>query len=99
MENNSNDLKIGRRIGDISDIPEELRNELQIIKKDELANQIIEVLKIYNNVANLDEILIGLYRKYNVIQKRLFISNKLYRMSKDDLIMPVSGKKGVYSIK
>ncbi len=90
--------KLGRRLGDLGDLPEELRSQLQATKKDELENQIIQVLdELYQGMANIDEILVGLYRKYEVNQKRQFIANKLYRMTQDELIYSVKGKKGVYT--
>ncbi len=92
--------KMGRRLGDLSDIPEELRAQLQIVKTDELEDQIIGVLnEFYAGMANIDELMVGIYRKFNYIQKRQYLSNKLYRMSQSGLIYSVKGKKGVYCTK
>ena len=90
--------KVGRRIGNISDMPEELRKQLQTGKTDELESQIISVIKKLDGIANLDEILVGLYRDFNVIQQRGFLTNKLYRMNKSGLINSVEKKKGVYRV-
>jgi len=92
--------KLGRRLGDLSDLPEELRAELQITKTDELENQIIEVInESYEGMANIDEVIVGIYRKYNDIQKRQFLANKMYRMAKTGLLYSVKGRKGVYTTK
>jgi Fic family protein len=88
--------KVGKRLGNVSDLPEELRNQLQATKIDELERQILDVLSSLEGIANLDEILVGLYRKFSVIQERQYLSNKLYRMAKAGHIITVKGKKGVY---
>lgn len=91
--------KIGKRVGNIADLPEELKSQLQITKADELERQIIDVLSSsLEGVGNLDEILVSLYRKFKVIQERGYISNKLYRMTKAGRIKSVRGKRGVYQI-
>lgn len=88
--------KVGKRLGNISELPEELRNQLQATKTDELERQILSVINKLEGIANIDEILVGLYRDFKSIQQRSFLTNKLYRMTKSGLIISVSGKKGVY---
>ncbi len=90
--------KVGKRLGNTSDLPEELKNQLQATKTDELERQILDVLSNLEGVGNLDELLVGLYRKYNVIQDRQFLSNKLYRMAKTGHVKSIKGKKGVYQM-
>lgn len=90
--------KVGKRLGNTSDLPEELKNQLQATKTDELERQILDVLSGLEGVGNLDEVLVGLYRKYSVIQERQFLSNKLYRMAKTGHVKSVKGKKGVYQM-
>lgn len=81
-------------LGNIHDLPEELLAELSVAKTDELEDQIVTVINAYGGTATLDQILVGLFRKFKVIQKRRFIQNKLYRM---DMVWSVPGRKGVYS--
>lgn len=81
-------------LGNILDLPEELRAELSVAKTDELEDQIVTVINAYGGTASLDQILVGLFRKFNLVQKRRFIQNKLYRM---DMVWSVEGKKGVYT--
>lgn len=82
-------------LGNIHDLPEELLKELSVSKTDELEDQLVTVINAYGRTASLDQILVGLYRKFRVTQKRRFIQNKLYRMSN---VWSVRGKKGVYTI-
>lgn len=91
-------IDLGRRLGDLSLLPEELRSQLQAARLGELDGDIIDVLNVqFDGVANVDEILVGLYRKTGKIHQRPYISNKLYRMAQAKLIASVPKKKGVYS--
>lgn len=81
-------------LGNVHDLPPELLEELSIAKGDELDDQIVTVVNSYGGEATLDQILVGLYRKFKVSQKRRFMQNKLYRMP---MIWSVDGRKGVYT--
>lgn len=84
-------------MGDIFDLPSELVQELSITKGDGLEDKLITVINSYGGIASLDQILVGLYKKYGIIQKRRYIQNKLYRMSKAGMVHSIKGKKGVYT--
>ena len=81
-------------LGNVHDLPPELLEELSVAKADELEDQLVTVINAYDGEATLDQVLVGLYRKFQVVQKRRFIQNKLYRM---DTVCSVEGKKGVYT--
>lgn len=81
-------------LGSIHDLPQELLDELSVAKTDELEDQLVTVINAYGGEASLDQILVGLYRKFKVSQKRRFLQNKLYRM---DTVWSVPSKKGVYT--
>ena len=81
-------------LGNIYDLPPELLEELSIAKTDELEDQIVTVVNAYGGTASLDQILVGLFRKFQIAQKRRFIQNKLYRM---EMVWSVDGRKGVYT--
>lgn len=87
----------GRRVGPLEDLPAKLRDQLQLGKVADLDQAIIDLVRDdLDGIANLDEILVGLYRKKGDVLERHFVSNKLYRMNKLGLIRSVQGKKGVY---
>ena len=86
------------RLGDLSDLPPELIAELSTPRGDELENQIVVVLQAYGGTADLDRILVGLFRKYKIIQKRRFLQNKVWRMCNKEMLWSIRGKKGVYTI-
>ncbi len=81
-------------LGNVHDLPPELLEELSVAKTDELEDQLVTVIRSYDDQASLDQILVGLYRKFQVKQKRRFLQNKLYRM---ETVWGVPGKKGVYT--
>lgn len=82
---------------DLSDLPKELRAELSISKTDNLEDQVATVINAAGGEADIDAILIYLYRKFKVIQTRRFMQNKLWRMTQKGLLYSVPGKKGHYT--
>lgn len=60
-------------LGNVHDLPPELLEELSISKGDELDDQIVTVINAYGGEASLDQILVGLYRKFKITQKRRFM--------------------------
>lgn len=93
--------KIGKRVGSINDLPDAIKKQLNIGKLDELEEKIIQTIRDrYEGAASLDEIIVGLYRDFGYItEDRKMMMNKLYRMSKAELLESVPGKKGAYKVK
>lgn len=91
---------VGKRLGDLSDIPESLRKQIAVAKLDELEEKILSTLRDrFAGVANIDEIMVGLYRDHEYItEDRRQLINKLYRMQKTGLIKSVPKRKGVYML-
>lgn len=97
-----NDFKeLGFRIGQFSDLPEQLKKELQIsTKMDNFDSKVISVINtMYKGMATLDEVLVGLYRKLGIIKTRQYMTNRLYRMMQSGVLYSVKGKKGAYCTK
>lgn len=91
--------KIGSRLGDLSDLPEEIRSQLVSVQRDELEQRILDVVaEAFDGVATIDEIMVGLYRHAGEIHKREALATKIYRMTKKELLFSVPLKKGVYSL-
>lgn len=89
---------LGRRLGNLSDLPEELQKQLQATKVDDLHEHVIHSLKQLDGVANLDEMLVALYRATGKVYKRPYLSNKMYRMAQAGAIESIPKKKGVYRL-
>lgn len=89
---------VGRRLGDLSDLPEALRKQIASVKLDDLEEKIIRTIRErFDGVANVDEIIVGLYRDHQyVTEDRRQLANKLYRMQKAGLVESVPKRKGIY---
>jgi hypothetical protein len=83
---------------DLTDLPPELLKELRFGSVDALEAQIIAVFRALGGAADLDQILIGLFRRFNVIQKRRFLQNKIWRMIRKGHIHKVKGMRGQFCI-
>jgi hypothetical protein len=83
---------------DLSDLPPELLKELSGREIDVLEDQIVSVLSACGGSADLDQILIGLYRKYQVVQKRRFLQNKLWRMVRKGLVLKTKSARGIFKL-
>ena len=81
-------------LGDLSELPDELFEELSIAKPDELTKRLLLAVNSYGNMATLDQILVALYRKFGEVYERRTIQNKLYRAPG---IYQVPGEKGMFS--
>jgi hypothetical protein len=82
--------------GDLSDLPAELVKELSGIKVDDLEEQLFTIIKSGEEV-DLDAILIELFRRFEVVQTRKFLQNKLWRMVQKGIVYSVPRRKGVYT--
>ncbi|MGM9516988.1 hypothetical protein ACS5PK_22270 [Roseateles sp. DB2] len=106
MSNTMNDSSpfppdLGRRLGDLSDLPEALRKQIAIAKLDDLEEKIVKTLRDrFGGIANMDELIVGLYRDHAYItEDRRKLANKLYRMQQGGLVESVPKRKGVYRLK
>ena len=81
---------------DVSDLPEELVNELTIPKSDNDEVRMVHLLRLAGRPLSINEIMVGLFRKFGDVSKRTTVNSRLYRMAnKGDL---VSMEKGVYAL-
>jgi hypothetical protein len=91
---------LGRRVGNLEELPAELRAQLQVGKIGEIEREIIDVVRHeLDGVANVDEILVGLFRRSGNIHERQSLANRLYRMGQAGHLINVPRKKGVYRTK
>ena len=52
------------RLGDLSDIPPELRAELAGVEVDELEGKLVTIINSYGGTADLNQVLVGLFREF-----------------------------------
>ena len=88
---------LGRRVGNLDDLPPKLREHLQVGKLKDIERIIVDLIReTYDGVANVDEILVGLYRKTGEVYQRQPLANRLYRMAQAGHLSSVPKKRGVY---
>jgi hypothetical protein len=91
---------LGRRVGNLDELPESLRAQLQVGKIGEVEREIITIIRdTFAGIANVDEILVGLYRQTGEVHERQPLANRLYRMGQAGHLISVPRKKGVYRTK
>jgi hypothetical protein len=91
---------VGRRLGDLSDLPDALRKQIAAARLDDLEEKIVKTIRErYGGIANIDEIMVGLYRDHQyVTEDRRQLANKLYRMQRERIVESVPKRKGVYKL-
>ena len=80
------------------DLPPALLKELSPRRRDRLEAQIVAVLAACNGSADLDQVLIGLYRGFGVVEKRRVIQNKLWRLVRTGRICKAKNTRNVFSL-
>jgi hypothetical protein len=81
-----------------ADLPPALLKELSRRKRDRLEQQIVAVLAASSGSADLDQVLIGLYRGYGMVAKRRVIQNKLWRLVRTGRIHKAKNARNVFSL-
>jgi hypothetical protein len=90
--------KTGQSPATDADLPPALLKELSRRKRDRLEEQIVAVLAVYNGTADLDQVLIGLYRGYGIVAKRRVIQNKLWRLVRTGRIHKAKNVRNVFAL-
>ncbi len=95
-----NEADIGKRIGNIGDLPESVRSQLEIAQVDDVEQKILRTLKQrFGGIATVDEVIVGLYRDFAYeARSRQDVIDKLTRMVNAGLLLVVAGKQGVYEM-
>lgn len=92
-------LDVGRApVAREDDLPPALLKELSPRKRDRLEGQILAVLAACNGSADLDQVLIGLYRGFGIVEKRRVIQNKLWRLVRTGRICKAKNTRNLFSL-
>lgn len=98
----TNDImsKVGTRLGNIDDLPEELKKQIPEFALGGLDEQVYNVLKEeLEGIASLSEIMIALYQRYKVVDKnRQEVTEAVYRLIRKRVAAGVKGRKAVYKL-
>jgi hypothetical protein len=84
--------------GGDGDLPPALLKELRRRKPDQRERQLLAVLAGCGGSADLDGILVGLYRGFGVIEKRRVLQNKLWRLVRKGRISKAKNTRNVFCL-
>ena len=92
--------KVGTRLGNIDDLPDELKKQIPEFALGGLDEQVYNVLKEnLEGIASLSEIMIALYQRYKVMDKnRQEVTEAVYRLIRKKVVVGVKGRKAVYKL-
>lgn len=91
MDSNIFDLE------NISDLGENVTSQLKVSSISKNDRKILDLFEIKNTLS-IDEIIVGLARKYELSKERSWVSNRLYSLSKSRKLEKIKGKKGIYRL-
>ena len=80
---------------DISDIPQDLKDELNLLS--DVDNKMLYLFK-EKEILNINEVMVSWFRKYGEVRSRQYFMTTLYRMKRKGVLVSMKGK-GVYSIR
>ena len=83
---------------DIKDIPDDVRKETKALRRDGDIDLICKLFEIKSPLS-LDEILVGLYRKFKIQKERKWLMSAMHRASRSGMVERADGKRGVYKLK
>jgi hypothetical protein len=83
---------------DYSGLPQALLDELSIRNVDALETQIVEVLRANGGTADLDQILVGLYRLHGTVHKRRLVQNKLWQMVRAKRVRKAKDTRNLFAL-
>lgn len=85
-------------LDDISDITKFTRKQLKLITNLNQKDKNILALFEKKNRLTMNEIIVGLFRMYDIEVKRTWVANRLYALSQTEKIKKIPGKRGTYII-
>jgi hypothetical protein len=94
------DAEIGKRIGNIGDLPDSVKSQLEITQIDDLEQKVLSTLnQRFSGVATIDEVIVGLYRDFGYETKsRQDVVDKLKKMTDTGLLRLRQGKHDAYEV-
>lgn len=83
---------------DISDLPEELVEQLQITDSDRFEWDVVGLInRTPDKTISITVLLIALYRLTGKVYDRTDLANRIYRLGRKSVVFGVPGKKGWYT--
>lgn len=92
-------LEEARKPSDVSDIPEELAERLNLVKTDPYTEELVEIVKENGGVYSATKIKEALARKYGEeCPTDSAINGRIHKAIKTSNLFSVDGAKGFYSV-
>lgn len=92
-------LNVGHRLGNLNEIPEELRLQIPEFNLGGLDERCYKVLKEdLGGVASLSEIMIAHYNHFKTFDTRKSFVDAIYRLIRKKLVVKVEKMKSVYRL-
>lgn len=88
-------------LDNLDDLPVNLKAELKILSRDDFEKRVIELFLVANRPLNVDEVTVGLFRKFREERPRASVARKLYNMTRGAhaSLNSLGSKKGVYDLR
>ena len=90
------DATIGSRLGNVDDLPEELRSQLTGQKSNDDERKILDIVIFLDGVATVNEIMVSLYYNYSEVVNRPVVNNRVSKLMKKGALFRTPGKRGFY---
>lgn len=92
--------KVGTRLGNIDDLPEELRKQIPEFVIEGIDEQVYTVIKEdLEGIGSLSEIMIALFRRFNITDKsRTEVTEVVYRLIRKKMLKNIKGRKAIYAL-
>lgn len=92
--------KVGTRLGNVDDLPENLRKQIPEFIIEGLDEQVYTVIKEdLEGIGSLSEIMIALFRRFKVTDKsRTEITEVVYRLIRKKMLTNIKGRKAIYAL-
>ena len=84
-------------LDNIVDLPEEVIAELRFFHLHPATRNIINLFKVKKHLS-VNEVLVGLFRKYRLIRTQRWVHTAFYRMKNKKIIKNVTGKTGYFEL-
>lgn len=92
--------KVGTRLGNVDDLPENLRKQIPEFIIEGIDEQVYTVIKEdLEGIGSLSEIMIALFRRFKITDRsRTEITEVVYRLIRKKILTNIKGRKAIYAL-
>lgn len=82
-------------LNNLDDLPDEVKKEVSLLGLRKDTERLLSLFDIKNQLT-IDEIIVGMSRKYGMNKKRNWVSSTVYNLKRRKTIKEIDGKKKIY---